>query len=471
MTRFAYPNVNSLKEGKFLGCGRYFSADAENAPAENCGIVELNIPSKSEVNLAVLKLAPESVESKKVVYETRDAADQAYKGESLDLAYVLTAVGRTRPIKQKIHSFSGDRDVWATGAIDIKNNDHPFLKAVDQKGFDLKLKAFLSDDNPDRVFLVPAANIEPRHEAMFPGHEAEVISLAAFIARVKKGAAEKKTVIRVPENELEKLVDCLFDQPETLRRKKAGRWAVAIAVMLALAGMGWGYFYWTPPPLSEQLIASLEQGRFQEAVELSERASPKDDQTQSIIAAMNRPSPLMVRLQYQRPDRPPSKAFPLGSPFLEDLCLSHEDNYRLIIDSKPTRERFYIYAYQLDWRGQVQRHFPNPVQQQVENPVAGSETPLQIPPGEDNWLYLDELSEADADVPFNETLILIGAPWPACDIEALYAEIQRIANREDREKLLADFRKKMASRKEAGTPAVFFRQFSFRHESGGAALE
>ena len=213
MIHFAYPNVIP-RESKFLGCGRYVAALLGEAPDENYKLVELNIPNITEVHLAALQLAPEAVDSKKVIYERRDTSSQLYLGESRDLAYILALIIRTRSIK-----FFADRihgDIWCTGCIDIKGESRPFLKAVDVSGFSWKLEAFLSGENPDRLFLVPAQNVLPTHEVLFQKSDVNVVSLKQFQQNLStvQDIFAKKAIVKIQGDELEHLVNVLFETPE-----------------------------------------------------------------------------------------------------------------------------------------------------------------------------------------------------------------------------------------------------------------
>ncbi len=97
MIHFAYPNVIP-RESKFLGCGRYVAAFLGEAPEPHYELVELNVPNIQEIHLAALQLAPESTDSKQVIYERKDVSSQRYPGESRDLAYLLALISRSREI-------------------------------------------------------------------------------------------------------------------------------------------------------------------------------------------------------------------------------------------------------------------------------------------------------------------------------------------------------------------------------------
>lgn len=206
----AYPNVIP-REGKFVGCGRYIAAALGAAPDDRYALVELNIPNITEVHVAALQLAPETVDSKLVIYERKDVAAQAYVGESKDLAYVLALISRSRTLRFPEEALQGD--VWCTGRIDIKGDQTPFLKAVDATGFVYKLEAFLAETTPDRLFVAPAANILPVHEALFHQRHVQVVSVAQFQHFSAEDLLLRKTIVKVRGDELEAIVKLLFLQP------------------------------------------------------------------------------------------------------------------------------------------------------------------------------------------------------------------------------------------------------------------
>ena len=209
MTHFAYPNVIP-RDAAFLGCGRYVAAPLGNPPDSNYSLVELNIPNITEVHLAALRLAPESADSNTVIYECRDSSPHQFRGESRDLAYVLTLISRARALR--VSAPVGD--IWATGRVDIKGENRPFLKAVDVAGFSCKLQAFLEPSQSDQLFLVPAANVLPSHELLFHQQAVDVISLQQFKQHEAVETRAGKIIVKVQGDELGELIDALFHAPE-----------------------------------------------------------------------------------------------------------------------------------------------------------------------------------------------------------------------------------------------------------------
>ena len=104
-------------------------------------------------------------------------------------------------------------DAWCTGRIDIKGENRPFLKTVDVTGFSIKLNAFLTDNQTDYLFFVPAANVLPSHEVLFQEHSVQVLSLVQFQQQLRHLELGRKTIIKILGDELELLVACLFTPP------------------------------------------------------------------------------------------------------------------------------------------------------------------------------------------------------------------------------------------------------------------
>ncbi len=461
MIRFAYPNVKP-RESAFLGCGRYVTAPSGSPPGDGYELVRLNIPNRSEVHLAAEKLAPESMDSRIVVFETRDETAERYRGESQDLAYVLTLISRAR--KLRIEETDGQGDIWCTGVVDIKQDDRPFLKAVDGRGFELKLKAFLSNANDDRVFIVPSANVEPHHLDLFDWRDAEILTLEQFRPERIRVPEAHKSVVKVRESELPLLVDRLFRRPSGNRRLL---WGLIGAAAILLLVVGWWAYIASLPSLSDRLLGHLTHGRYAEAIRLASDSPPDNNLVGRVRSAMNRLLPIEVYLQFQYADQTPSAMYPIDSSALDGLQLSHLDNYRLRILCRKDMEDLYVYVYQEDPRGVIDRLFPKPEWRTGDNPVQFSRFPINMPPEPDSWIYLDEIARMASGPPLTETLYVIVAPWRASDLERIYAEIYGTTEPEARKRLLARFSQRIRARADARLPGVFYQSFSFRHDPAG----
>ncbi len=140
MIHFVYPNVKLLEQ-TFIGCGRYLAA--EEAPGEDYTLADPKITKKlADLHTAADKLAPDSLETGKRIWEKQDRPGAVYTGDSQNLAYLLALISRSRFLKLSLQG-----DIWCTGVITFREGGRPVLEAIDPKTLTLKLKAFLSDDN------------------------------------------------------------------------------------------------------------------------------------------------------------------------------------------------------------------------------------------------------------------------------------------------------------------------------------
>ena len=115
MIHFAYPNV---AQGQFLGCGRYGAWPAEQTPPPGyhvATITEVTNPQAVYAAAQVLAPALRTMEVTALVYERRDRAEHDYRGDSLDLAYLLATILCAWPLRLGNESFPGD--IWCTGRI------------------------------------------------------------------------------------------------------------------------------------------------------------------------------------------------------------------------------------------------------------------------------------------------------------------------------------------------------------------
>lgn len=198
-THFAYPNV---QRKYFMGCGRYAVL---SGPPRNYKIANPRGINIGKIFQVLERLIPEqaSEKSEKYIYEIKDDSNAAYVGDSQDLAYLLALINRFRDLSLRINS-----DIWCTGSIDIIGNNSPFLATVLEAVFDAKLEGFLSEKNNDNLFIVPAANIRPKHQIWLSEKKVEVLSLNKF-----KFSGHKKSVLTVQGGELALLLEKLFNPP------------------------------------------------------------------------------------------------------------------------------------------------------------------------------------------------------------------------------------------------------------------
>ena len=174
MIHFAYPNASQRKK-VFLGCGRYYPA--EHLPAENYQPAHRDKTAEFDTLIPLIpKIAPDTRQQPTIhLYEMQDQPREIYGGESKQLAYLLASIARVRSLK-----IAATHDIWCTGSIGVVEGDYPALLSLEDETFAIKLQAFLSDDNPDVLFIVPAANITPEVRQWCETRGAQVHDLNAF---------------------------------------------------------------------------------------------------------------------------------------------------------------------------------------------------------------------------------------------------------------------------------------------------
>jgi len=211
--RFAYPNV---AKGQFIGCGRYLAHSSRQVLDSRYKVAEPKAQNVSKIMAAAALLAPVSQEA--IVYEMQDEPAHGYQGDSLDFAFFLAQISCSRRLR--LDSVSDSRDIWCTGRIELVENKYPFLEGLlEQAQFDVKLAAFLDDSentHRDPVFIVSVANMTPKNTRLCQQYDVSILSFSEFqtLTRFPEELFAKKIVIRLQGNELEPLVQELFESPK-----------------------------------------------------------------------------------------------------------------------------------------------------------------------------------------------------------------------------------------------------------------
>lgn len=207
MKHFAYPNVSF---GAYLGCGRYVSWPRAQEPPAGYTPALADVSAPQVLNRAIQDLAPvlRSLEHDTRIYERRDPADQRYRGDSLNLAYLLVSLSGVWPLQ--LPWASGPGDIWCTGIITYAENA-PWLEAVEPAGFATKLHAFVAKQDRDRLFIVPRANLTDDLRDYCRAQGVGLCTLDAGGALTEPEPA--KLVLVVHGDELPRLVTCLFETP------------------------------------------------------------------------------------------------------------------------------------------------------------------------------------------------------------------------------------------------------------------
>lgn len=207
---------------------------------------------------------------------------------------------------------------------------------------------------------------------------------------------------------------------------------------------------------ADKIKELLQEGKLAEArKELAQGGPGVDPEMDKLRQDMETPTELVVNFQYQRPKSRPSEKLAVTSPRLADLYLTPKDNYRMFIE---THSPCYLYIFQIDAEGRVERLFPNPFYNKTDNPVLPLLS-LQIPFTHSEWLYLEEVGREAP--PKKNTLYFRATPWPAKHLDELYGKLHRETNRETRNEILKEFMAALDGWKTAQIPALYFQEFSF----------
>ena len=468
---FAYPNVLPKKE-LFIGCGRYTVAMPGSHPAgdyEEVADAPLT-PNKNSLKRAMQLLAPESFDSPKVLFHRQDDNHISYQGDSLDLAWFLAHMLRTYQLRCQ-----PEYDIWATGVVQVDGSG-PHLLDVDPAGFTLKIKAFLDKSNPDLLFIVPLANIHPHIRGVCEDHGVAIHRLAGE-QTCKFSNLKEKTILAVPADGLQNLLQELFCLPEDSRprRKKSFRLALLLLLLVVFAGF-YGKIYiitWLqdvgaintssppsppPPPLitAREVLLSLQQGNFSTIPDLSQKKTwqASDDLT-ALRQRLSRHLQIQGELVYvQENGKEKTCIFPSKS---KPPLLTHRDHYRIQIHAVMPPDTLYLYLFQVDSSGSLAAVFPSD-QFGTSNPVRPWQWPVTIPAQDDKWIFLDQLP-ATAQHDLREILYLLVTPWPARDIETLTKDLTEHPD-DDAAKAKILFR---LSRRKDRFPAMACIRWSFLH--------
>ena len=488
---FAYPNVLPRQE-IFIGCGRYtvFAPD-QSHPAEYKEVQGApNTPNRNNLKRAVQLLASESYDSTKTLFHKQDQQDKQYQGDSLDLAWFLAHILRTRKLRHH-----AETDTWCTGVLHVDGSG-PHLLDVDSAGFYLKLQAFLDPTNNDLLFIAPLANLEPRARQMCRESGIQITRLGKNESFNLK-TMSSKTILAVAADELPSLLQFLYMPSAS---GKSGGWKtrtyLLLLLLLVAAGFATKPFIIselqnqnpvsvsalfsektvivedpvTPllkpaadpvPPapqyLAADIIAEIRKGNFSSAHSFftSNLVEDEHDLLQ-LQRKITHSLPVQGELQYQLADGTKGAvSFKSETP---PPVLSHRDYYRCLIRTDTPPDAFYIYLFQVDSSGSLTPLFPNP-QLGTQNPVRPWEWPVTIPNKDDKWIYLDQLLESSRQQS-QETLHLLATPWPADDIEYLILQLRDDAENEGiKARLLA----RILLRQEAELPAISIIRWSFPH--------
>jgi hypothetical protein len=471
MHRFAYPNViPHQSKAQFIGCGRYKAMPSERAGTEDSVVKDgPETPDLSHLRRSIEILAPDSYDSEKIIFEKKDRPDRIYRGNSADLAWLLAHINRARSLIFPNLSHPGD--IWCTGIVKFKEQTQTsILSEVDSKGFRIKLSAFLAEENRDKLFIAPTANVDDHElEQIIKDKNAELLSLTQFNASDKNSACAGKTIIKVLSNEIPALIDLFFEHPSQKkpdRKKEKTRRPslIGIVTLLLLLFGGWLIYEYWDGVSPHQVIDAVENGEFALAAKLMEKASTEHAEFSLLREMLDHHLNLTLKFEYRPSDD--SSAPILSQDFTETLhtILNHTHDYRLLITASAATMPLYLYVYQEDWRGKVDPLFPNPVWNPGQNnPLRPAEFPYYIPADANGWFYMDKLSSTAAMKTALETVYVIASPWKAKDIEKAYGEIHLQTDPAIHKTKLARFVERLKLRHNSGFKCFYFGSFSFTH--------
>ena len=455
----AYPNVLP-REDRFIGCGRYAIMEPGVKPNSSYQEIEdtPNTPNRLHLEHVMQLLGPEAYDTSRTVFEKKDRPDRQYLGDSLDMAFLLAHIHRAGNFRITVNG-----DLWCTGVVQM-NDDRPILRKVDATGFRLKLKYFLAKENPDPLFIVPVANLNNEILRLITSSGGQLFSLKQFNShKFKRSQAEKaKVVLKVLPHELTRLVQTLFRVP---KKKSSLKWVIVFAMLILSIAGGWFYTQNNKiiPPTPQQIYQSLEAGQFKTAANLLKKADPKDSRIKEISELSHTPLNVALGFIYRRSPKEELQKVVVENGVLPDVTLSHKDYYSIEIQPQDFPKPLYLYVFQSDTLGNLDRVFPNPLSGD-QNPVPVKSRPLRIPASQDEWLYLSKLDESDKEV-VKETLVFLLAPWKAQSIETLYEKIHAATDDSQRRQLADKFLSHIRQYAQDKLPSVFYRECQFRHSS------
>jgi len=207
MSFYAYPNIGRKN---FIGCGRFIAhrltkdIDIDQNDEILSPDTETNVQN---IYKTLINLIPKYHSYSEPLYEIRDRPERSYHGSSMDLAYLLVM------ISCEWNPRSSPNDcIWCTGQISKSN----YLDHVSFSEFPIKLEAFLSKKNRDKLFIIPAAHVKQvftssvyKNINVFHLHEIGSTTLKDILT------SDKKTILTVHWDGLEELLNFLFDKPDT----------------------------------------------------------------------------------------------------------------------------------------------------------------------------------------------------------------------------------------------------------------
>lgn len=465
---FAYPNVLPRRK-LFIGCGRYavFSPDIEPGGEYQEMLEAPATPNHILLKRAVQLLAPDSYQSINRLFHCQDQNDQQYQGDSLDFAWFLARIHCTRELRYSIGC-----DIWCTGVIGLDKSG-VYLLDVNMEGFYLKLEAFLSSDNPDRLFLVPLANMNARVVARCGEMGVEVQHFGTSSSRQFNPA--EKSILTIAADDIPLLLRQLFICKQVAKWPKRGVGLLLPVVLFScLAGI---YFFRFSDediqkkversetetavqlPAPENILESLKNGDLlpvKDFVQNVEQGGEYSPEALQLYNQLHQSLEITAKIHYWKATGEKSEAvFGDGR---RPPVLTSADYYRFSIHMDSVVEKVWLYLLQIDANGKLALLFPSSASG-GGNPVVIEQRPLSIPRDKEQWFVLDQMSEIDEEKML-ESVYVLASPWPANEIMALSDALKKSSVNK---KMVSTLRELLEKRAALELPALSSVQWAFWH--------
>jgi len=303
-------------------------------------------------------------------------------------------------------------------------------------------------DGMEAKFAAAVASLPLGAWIFFPAADEAELTDATRVAAAAKG------IHCVAVRTVDEAVGALAQQILARRaggRSRWGRWVAAGLLAKVMLVIGWTLLWLAEAGRAVRLAGAARAGNFGDLggqrLPLA-RLLPIDGRLRALEEQARRELNLVLSLHSRSAGGVPS-ADVEGMP-----QLAAGDRYRLALE--PNRD-CYLYAVQIDSWGSGTVLFPNASLTAERNPLRGGHR-YWLPDG-DRWLVLDTR-------PGKETIVVIAAPWPAEDLEALFAELPSGIAAANAEDLFGAISQRAAVRKEArlgGLRGIVYEEVLFAH--------
>ena len=335
MINFIYPTITEDEDTVFFtGCG-YFSTNKKGNDSFNAADDDdLEFISRvfSILFPGWLKRDP--------IFDILPKGLQEVQGFSKGLAYFLTLAKLSKSLRPDI--LDTGKNVWCTGVIHNYEDEKPILNRVDPHFFDVKLAAFLSEEenpNSDFLFIAPESNIRSEQEKAINNANAKLYNLSD-LKNKKHLSFKQKTVLIVNADQLKDIVNFLFIKNS---KKKLTPTKKAYAVLMVIFVL---FFFF-----NDKILTTLK---------FDEYKKPLDQLNPEIIEvlqlAYNKKlvyAPIAISATIRIKSKIDKSAW---IPMQNGDILTSNDRYQIVIFSNSSA---HIYVLQIDSQGKLDWLFPS----------------------------------------------------------------------------------------------------------------